>query len=107
MPEGAKIDLTAIEEVGGAKGVARLFGESVSTISQVRYVAAWVEDGTVHLWSIIPQRDREVQQKIYKKELEIMERFPGMNFDFNIIFYPQEDISPILPSEAEIIYKRE
>ncbi|MFQ6034209.1 MAG: hypothetical protein ACE5KR_05035, partial [Candidatus Bipolaricaulia bacterium] len=86
MSEETKIDLTAVEEVGGSKGVACLFGESVSTISQVRYVAVWAEDGTVHLWTIIPKRDREVQRKIYGKELEILERFPAMNFDFNIIF---------------------
>jgi hypothetical protein len=106
MPEGAKIDLTAVEEVGGPRGIARLFGESVSTIPQVQYIAAWAENGTVHFWTIIPQRDREVQRTIYGKELKIMERFPAINFDFNVIFYPGKDISSILPSEAELIYKR-
>jgi hypothetical protein len=86
--------------------VYNLFKESVSTIPQVRYIAAWAENEVIHFWTIIPRRDREVQHRIYDKELELMRKFKALDFDFNVIFCSEADVSSILPSEAEIIYKR-
>ncbi len=81
----------------------KFFIERASSISEVRYIATYSEDRFIHLWTVIPQRNREVQQRIYAAELELMDQFPTFSYDFNVIFCPGE-IATILPSEAQIIY---
>jgi hypothetical protein len=43
------------------------------------------ENRTLHVWSVVPEHDRAIFRCIYAKEKEIINRFEGVDFDFNIV----------------------
>lgn len=91
-------------EAPSREQVYRSFIAKVSSIPQVRFVAVHFENNVIHVWTVIPTRDKEVQRKIYEVELQLMDQFPTFSYDFNILFCADDDLTIALPSEAEIIY---
>lgn len=93
-----------IQTVYSIEQAYQFFVQLASAISQVRYIAVHLEDGVIHVWTVIPSRDKETQRKIYNAELQLMERFPSFSYDFNILFCADADMRVALPSEAKIVY---
>lgn len=61
------------------------FSRSVIAISEVKAVTFQVEDNIIRVWTFIARRDKMVRKAIYEKELCLMDSYPNMIFDFNVV----------------------
>ena len=88
----------------GAKGIESAltsFAAQVAGIPQVEAVAHSI-DGDVHLvWTYIKERDKDVRRRIYTLELELMEQYPGISFDFNVVALARVEGQPLLPQDLQ------
>ena len=60
-------------------------GKDFSGIPQVRHVLTEWVDGALLVWIALDNPEPGVRKKVYQKELELMDGFPGIDFDFNLI----------------------
>ncbi|OGF57183.1 MAG: hypothetical protein A2Z21_03260 [Candidatus Fraserbacteria bacterium RBG_16_55_9] len=102
MPNSKRFPTVTKVEKSTLRRAYKFFREQLSAIPQIRYIAAYLQDDLIHFWTIIPERVREVQRKIYNAELELMDHSPTFSYDFNVIFCPG-DFTTLLPSEAQFI----
>jgi len=49
------------------------------------YVQHDFANNVFYVWSVVPERDHELYERIYAKEKEIIGRFEQHEFDFNIV----------------------
>lgn len=61
------------------------FSEGIAEIKQVQAVTYNVESDVIRIWTFINARNKGIQRAIYQKELSLMERFPSLIFDFNVV----------------------
>lgn len=59
--------------------------KDLATIPDVRHVLAEHVDGNLLVWIAIDNPEYELRTQIYQKQLELMDGFPEVNFDFNLI----------------------
>jgi hypothetical protein len=55
------------------------------SVPEVQAIFAQLNKRVLHVWCIVPGRDREVYRKIYAKEKEIIGQFGMIDFDFNVV----------------------
>ena len=61
------------------------FCVSISAIHEVKAVTYQTENNNVLVWSFISKRDKKVRRLIYEKEMKLMQNYPNMVFDFNVV----------------------
>lgn len=54
-------------------------------VPEVEAVFVSIEENVLHVWSVVPERDRTVYRKIYAAEKDLIQRFQHVGFDFNVI----------------------
>jgi len=90
-----------------------LIGDSVelamakdfASIPEVRYVLTEQVEGPLLVWIAADNPEPEVRMRIYQKEMELIEGFPEVDFDFNLI--PSMGRSPEeIASGARVVYSR-
>lgn len=56
-------------------------------VPEVEAVFACLEqaNNVLHVWSVVPTRDRDVYRRIYSTERQLIAKFDYMGFDFNVI----------------------
>ena len=59
--------------------------KDLASVAQVRHILAEKADGNLLVWIAVDDPRPEVRRKIYRKELALIEGFPEVEFDFNII----------------------
>jgi len=57
----------------------------ISPIHPVRAITYQIEKTIIRVWTFISQRRRAVRQMIYEKELLLMDKYPDLLFDFNVV----------------------
>jgi len=57
------------------------------SVPEVQAVFACLEEraNVLHVWAVVPERDRAVYRKIYAAEKDLIERFGHLGFDFNVL----------------------
>lgn len=60
-------------------------GKDFSAIPQVRHVLTERVDGLLLVWIALDDPEPSVRKRVYQKELELMDGFPDIDFDFNLI----------------------
>jgi hypothetical protein len=58
------------------------------------------------VYTVMDVRDAEVRMKIYDREQAIMEFYPSLGFDFNIISRQKRDLSEIISHHGKLVFKR-
>jgi hypothetical protein len=59
--------------------------EDFSSVRQVRNVLIESVHDSVLVWIVVDNPERAVRNRIFQKELDLMDAFPEINFDFNVI----------------------
>ncbi len=68
-----------------ADSLETALGKDLGSIPQVRYVLTeWVE-GPLLVWIAVDNPEASVRKKIYQKELDLIDAFPDIEFDFNLL----------------------
>ncbi len=76
-----------------------------ATVPEVRHVLAEHADGNLLIWIAVDNPRYEVRERIYQKQLEIMDGFPEVVFDFNLV--PTLNREPReLATGAHVVYSR-
>ena len=60
-------------------------GKDFGVIPQVRHVLTEWVDGPLLVWIALDNPEPSVRKAVYQKELELMDGFPEIDFDFNLI----------------------
>ncbi len=63
--------------------VAAELGYAVPEVQAV--FAKLNENRVLHVWTIVPQYDRCIYKSVYAREKEIIKKFDGLAFDFNVV----------------------
>jgi hypothetical protein len=74
-------------------------------VPQVRYVFIKSVDNATLVWVAVDDHRREVRERIFERELSIMDAFPEINFDFNLVPAMGRTAAEIA-SDAELVYSR-
>ncbi len=90
-----------------------LFGESLeiamakdfASVPQVRHVMAERVDGPFLVWIAVDDPTPEVRARIYQKEMELIDGFPEIDFDFNLVLAMGRSHAEIATG-ASVIYSR-
>jgi hypothetical protein len=90
-----------------------LFGESLeiamakdfACVPQVRHVMAEHVDGPFLVWIAVDDPTPEVRARIYQKEMELIDAFPEIDFDFNVVLAMGRSYAEIATG-ASVIYSR-
>jgi hypothetical protein len=78
----------------------------LSYIPQVEHVCLKKEANVYHVWTVVRERDDQVDEAIYSRELDIMDGFDEVPFDFLVIHRGQRELADLLPEGAQIIYTK-
>lgn len=65
--------------------------EKYCSLPNIKKIAHMQEGNRLKIWTFIDDYSFKAVKCICKKELEIIEQFPDLIFDFNTIFDPDED----------------
>jgi hypothetical protein len=91
---------------GIAQSLEAALAEDLSAVPQVRQVLTDQADNTLLVWIAVDDPRPEVRHKIYQKELELLNGFPEVEFDFNLI--PSHGRSAAeIASGAKVVYSRQ
>lgn len=85
------------------------FAEKVSNLGFVRAVSWNSEDESVHVWTFIDRRDKDLRRQIYTIEFELMTKFDDLKFDFNVVSLSTLGEGPFAPSDSRgqlVFYRR-
>jgi hypothetical protein len=63
-------------------------------------------DGNLLVWIAVDNPTREVREKVFQRQFDLIDGFPEISFDFNIIAARQRPPREFA-SEAKLIYSRE
>jgi len=94
-------------EVSISETLEAALTKDLASIPEVSHVMTErVEDGNLLVWIAIDKADSyEVRSQVYDKELGLIDGFPEVNFDFNLV--PAMDRNPReLATGAQIVYSR-
>jgi hypothetical protein len=100
--------------VSGSAESNLLFSESMeeavaadlSTVSNVNMVMVERADDNLLVWIALDNPTKEVREKVFRKQFDIIDGFPEISFDFNLI--SAKNRSPEeFASSAKLIYSRE
>jgi hypothetical protein len=68
-----------------ANSIETALGKDFGGIPQVRHVLTEWVDGPLLVWIALDNPEAKVRKRVYQKELELMDAFPDIDFDFNLI----------------------
>ena len=81
-------------------------GKDFGGIPQVRYVLTEWLDGPLRVWIALDNPEPGVRGKVYQKELELMDGFPDIDFDFNLIPALDREVEK-LTTGARVVFSRQ
>src|SRR5438309_11122195 len=78
-------------EPAGHPPMADVLDEFVALVkhnAKVRAVRASQEGSVVQVWTYVDSTDRKDRSPVYEAEWQILERYPDVTFDFNVLLLP-------------------
>jgi hypothetical protein len=87
------------------KSVEKALAEYLAMVPEVERIFVERADGNLLVWLTSDRPSREVRERIFKTQFDLIDAFPEVSFDFNIISTrpgtPSENVS-----EAKLVYSR-
>jgi len=80
--------------------------KTISKISEVEYIIISKKDNYYEIWTVINKLDRELRDKIYYVEYNILQLFRELYFDFHVICKDGKSINDIMPTNSIIFYRK-
>lgn len=100
---------------GGAPGTGvelalSRFAERVAPIPDVVAVSHAVEGGIQRVWTFILRRDKARRRCVYLQEIRLMEEFPDILFDFNVVALEDLPRGRLVPDDLQgriVLFRRD
>lgn len=82
------------------------FADKIAKSHLARAISWNAENDSVHVWTFIDSRDKKIRRQIYSKEFELMQEYPTLNFDFNVVSLDTIGVGSfgISDSRGQLIY---
>jgi len=80
--------------------------EDLALVPDVQSVFVERAEGNLLVWIGVANPTREVREKVFQKQFDIIDGFPEISFDFNLIAGKNRDAREFA-SEAKLIYSRQ
>lgn len=77
----------------------------LSPVREVRHVLIERADGNLLVWIALDNPAHDVRERVFQKELGLIENFPEVEFDFNLVPAMGRS-SAHIASGAKVIYTR-
>ena len=78
-----------------------------AAVPEVEVVFSSVESGTCYVWTVVTESNPGVRRNIYVKEKSLIDRFPNLAFEFNIIASRGQDPMSVIGDPAlELAFRR-
>jgi len=84
----------------------QLFVSRISHLVEVERVFWRAEENRVRVWTIMDEPCLEIENQIYDAQLQFMDLFPEILFDFSVIFRQGKGREQISPSGATEVFAR-
>jgi len=84
----------------------RLFVSRVSGVPEIERIFWKVKDNRVRVWIVIDEPDLSAENRIYDAELDFMDMFPELLFDFAVIFRQGKNPAGIFPEGATRVFSK-
>jgi hypothetical protein len=78
----------------------------ISKVLEVEYILLSKIEDYYEIWTVINKLDREVRERIYDIEFNILRRFKALYFDFHVICRNDRDFKDFFSSNTKIIFQR-
>lgn len=91
--------------VGVAGNLEQALAHDLGSIPQIRHILTRRVDGPLLVWIAVDSPDPSVRRKVYRKELALLEGFPEVQFDFNLIPAMGRSAEEIA-TDARVVYSR-
>ena len=89
-----------------ADNLETALGKDFGSIPQVRHVLTERVESSLLVWIAIDNPEPNVRMKVYQKELELMDGFPEIEFDFNLIPTLGRNAAELAPG-AHVVFSRQ
>lgn len=93
-------------ETLSSRGLEDALARDLALVKEVRHVSIERADNNLLVWVVLDNPVKEVRERVFRKELELIEGFPEVDFDFNVIAAVGRDPQPFA-SSAKLVYSRE
>lgn len=106
MSSRTKISVEGHSVSSETDSLMRSIAKCMSDLTQVERVYIRFDGRVFYTWVVIEQRDREVQNTVYEREKEIINRVHDYGFDFNVVYLSGTDIDSLVAGEVELAYSK-
>jgi|SRR5271157_4817172 len=86
-------------------GLEDALAHDLALVKEVRHVSIEKADNNLLVWIVLDNPVKEVRERVFRKELELIEGFPEIDFDFNVIAAMGRDPQQFA-SSAKLVYSR-
>jgi len=76
---------TRMPEMFVADTIASALAKDLASILEIRHVLTERADGLLLVWIAVDDPSPRVRGRVYQKELDLISRFPEVDFDFNVV----------------------
>jgi hypothetical protein len=100
-------EMLQINDVDSLTNTLEAFvAEKFLTIPGVEYVFLLLENDSIDIWTVINKLDREIREKIYDVEYDILDTIKDFEFDFHVICRNDRNIQELYPSNVTMMFQR-
>jgi len=92
------------EQTSAENSLGEVIAESLSKVEEVETVVMISEGEDISVWTIPRTLTEEIENTIYEQELEIIQRFKDLYFEFHIA--NPSDLADLVKEGGHIIYQR-
>jgi hypothetical protein len=86
-----------------SQSVESALAGDLSSISQIKRIFVERAEGNLLVWIAADSPSRDIRERIFQKQFDLIDAFPEVSFDFNIVS-TKTKIPADIASEAKLIY---
>jgi hypothetical protein len=99
---GARSILLEVEPVTKREDLAlKDFAERLAAIPEVVAMSHATEGTIQRVWTFVVRRDKALRRRVYLDELGLMEAFPDLQFDFNVVTLEDAPARGLVPDDLQ------
>lgn len=82
--------------------IKQFLEQEFARVPEAEAVFASTQGRTLHVWIVVDQFDRAVREKIYEREMSLIDELDSFEFDFNILSRRGRNLTDVIRSQAAI-----
>lgn len=89
-----------------SKDVESAISDDFGLVPEINGVAIERADGNLLVWIASDHPTREIRERIFQKQFDLIDAFPELSFDFNIVSVDASDKMEPIATGAKMIFSR-